>query len=843
MNYLRKIVCMLICMIQIAVLSTQVFAENINSSSEESDDIEVVLLFDVSGSMKYSDPMNKAGTRMSIEAAYQFVFNYPSEDNMYVTVVPYHSMVYTELETVNVSTIEGRDKYFQYMEYMLNNTLPKGKTETNSSYNVCWTFQTDIGGALEEAKRVILESNRNGKKAVILFTDGTAELETVEKTKESENKAINASVALREADIPVYSIGLNYDGSVNKNFLYKLSGEENTEIVESTNDLAGVFAKVYTYLVKNSFLRENIVDGGDEINIYPNKETEQKIRIYGQAVKEANISFSSKVLDKNGGLAQLNSIKVTTPSNTVVADVDLKNPENSRIKSEYCLVNFSPSGCSATIKLLEPMDGDWTVAVTGEEGTLIVKKINLFDLEMRNTLTVDEVFVDETINYEASIYNSEKNIHLTSPGLYSAEDGALAIVEVSKVGKELFNGVLNKAGSGFDFSLVFDEPGQYILKTKLSHAEFELSDEKQISVVGPELKLTLPATSEAVGATDIPIALYNPLTGKKLTYVPEYLKGTTIILHINKNEEPFDEIPISVNSLQEGEYLYTFKAEETGLYSFKASLDYHEIHMESDNSCVNFVPSVITATSKAISSITDKSLSGKWSKTIDLSEMFIDSDGDKVDLTVEEDDATFFMTDLDGASLTIRTDSFGEAAFRILVTDGKGAEYRHEIQLKNVSLIPLLIGCCAAVVAIAIGIVAFILILRKKSIISFRFKIKIELAGDIYTTRKAVYVIAPITSRKTGKPKMTLDEILVPRGFGTLEKIDGVTEDEIRGFIQKYGKSITLSGVPFKRAILVEYKEPGKKKARSLRFTTATQTMHIARDVGSIAIGKSNAEL
>ena len=90
---------------------------------------------------------------------------------------------------------------------------------------------------------------------------------------------------------------------------------------------------------------------------------------------------------------------------------------------------------------------------------------------------------------------------------------------------------------------------------------------------------------------------------------------------------------------------------------------------------------------------------------------------------------------------------------------------------------------------------------------------------------------------------MTLDEILVPRGFGTLEKIDGVTEDEIRGFIQKYGKSITLSGVPFKRAILVEYKEPGKMKARSLRFTTATQTMHIARDVGSIAIGKINAEL
>ena len=64
-----------------------------SAEGEANGDVEVILLFDMSGSMNKSDP-DKNGVRLSIEAAYQFVFNYPTKTNMFVTVVPYNSNVY-----------------------------------------------------------------------------------------------------------------------------------------------------------------------------------------------------------------------------------------------------------------------------------------------------------------------------------------------------------------------------------------------------------------------------------------------------------------------------------------------------------------------------------------------------------------------------------------------------------------------------------------------------------------------------------------------------------------------------------------------------------------------------
>lgn len=828
MCIIKKLLLFIFVAAQIALLAPLVLARDLPDASGGTDDIEAVLLFDVSGSMNNSDPVNKAGTRMSIEAAYQFVFNYPSENNMFVSVVPYHSYVYADLDTVNVSTEKGLRLYDRYMKYLLENDLPKGSVDS-SIYNICWRYQTDIGGALEAARDILDASSCGGKKAVILFTDGTAQLESDAATADSEKKAKDAAAALRDAGIPVYSIGLNYDGSVNRGFLNELSGEDNTAIVTSTNDLTGVFAKVYTDLVENSMLRADGSGESHEIGIVPDRETVQTFRIIGDAVKEANISFSGKVM-KDGAIARLSTVKVSAPGGTVVAEIDVNDPAKSRIRTDGVVVNYSPSGCSATVKLIEPMDGEWTVAVKGEEGTVVVKQINLFDLEMQTAPLLDKIYVGDTYDYEVSIYNSEKQRRVTSPALFVGEDCATAIAEVKGTSRTVYEGKLNESGSGFGFSLGFVEPGEYEIATTVSHTEFELKDERRITVLGPQLMLTVNE-GDAAGTTQVQISLFDPAKGEMTDAIPGSMMKSTVVLHVMLDGEEIGNRKIPMEEFESGMHICSVETEKSGAYSFRATLDWNGTAYESDTVGTTVTASEITPTDKAVTELVNRGTSGKWTETVAISAMFADSDGDKLTYRIEDGSGICTVDEATGV-LTVQTEDFGEWTVKVHVTDEKGAEYVHRIVIMNKSVMPVIVICAAAAAVLAAGAVVFLIIMNKKRIVAFPFRLTIDSDGGT-----AEYEILPFTRRRSGKPRMTLSDVF-GGGFATLDKSYGLTEDEVGDLVAKYGAALTFTGVPFRREMIIAYSDPAKKAHCRRRFNNRTpQTVRIG-EVGSVTVSK-----
>ena len=818
------------------------------AQAETQDGVEVVLLFDVSGSMNTSDP-EIDGVRLSIEAAYQFVFNYPTEENLYITVVPYSSGVYSEFDKVNVATEKGRETFNSYMEAIMDDSLENF---------ICWRKNTDIGSALELANNILSKSTDSDKKAVILFTDGKIDLAKGDAltTEQSVEKAEKNSKALREAGIPIYSIGLNCSGNnVDANQLNSISGKDNVRIVSKAADLIGVFTEVYAFLFENA--QADVKP--DSFQVAPDVVSEREIRIYGEAVKEANISLSSG--------AALHTIKVTSPSGVVVAELDLRNPDGARIEEKLCVINTTPSGYNATIKLIAPMDGNWTVSVTGEKSTVITRKIYLFDLNLSDNAPT-EAYVGDTFKYSTAIYN-ENNTHLTSFGLYDSAEGAKARADIKRVDMDsvsVYNGTLNASKNGYDFSFNFDSEGEYILTTTISHSQFEVTTEKTIKVVGPKLTVSAKA-NDAEGKINVGFKFVNPFNGSALDSLPQYLLGGNVIATAYRDGNEEDSVEIPISEFENGEFVTGYVPGESGTYTFKVSFGVGDSSVDVDfGDEISFTktevsepepepepepkpePKPQTSTITLVGDITDSieasGLTVSYETELKLEGAGKDSDGDKLTITVDVNDSAFDVEyDEKTQIVTLKCNGAGEGTLNIKATDGKGAEYVHEIELLTVEYIDTIIIIAVVVLVLIVALVVFLLILKKKKVISIAFKVKLETtAAGSYNSTQVVYSVVRLSNKKTAKGTMTLAQILDNPSYASEEVGTTMSANDIRSFIDANCHNIVLTGVPFKKQFKIEQKDERTKKVkRKYIFKKANIVVRIDENT-EITFGNTHAQ-
>ena len=843
MNHFRKIACLILFL-------TALFCMVLPVAADSSDDVEVVLLFDVSGSMaRYSDPLTESGSRLSIEAAQQFVFNCSPQTNMYVKVIPYHHEICTSLDKVNVAEESGLGTYIQYMQNILSDKNDKDNVNNEDLVPgiACWNYvsYTDIGLALENAVNAIVGSSNCEKKVVILFTDGKIDLKEGEAAEAvSEQKAFDSADALAEAGVQLYSIGLDAGGkgNIDKSFLAKLHKVDsvdktnNIKIVENANQLADVFSEIYTYLFDNTMLDEDVED----FSVSPDEETERVINIYANAVKEANISLSSA--------ARLKTIKVLNPAGVTVADIDLDNPGKNKIDKEKCVVNYTGMAHSATIKLLAPEGGDWKVLVKGEESTVIERKIYLFDLVVRDNIPSENVYVGNKFVFESTIYNSENNIHLDSPGLYSADEGASSTVVYQLVGggnEKTVNGTLNKNSNGYVYELEFKDPGEYVLKTTLVHSQYRINGtDKKITVVGPNLVVSAVNDPDVEGDPDVSLRFVNPVKGETVDTIPSYIMGQNMTLVVSKDGEEIERIDIDMNKFENGEYVHSYIPATVGKYTFKAEIGHLDVvAVESEAVEIDFLASQISMNGNIINKIEKSAFSGGFQKIIDLTGIFADSDGDALTYTVKTEGDSSITASISGEKLTIKSDDFGNAVISLVVSDGNGAERVCTITVSIKSLVPVLMTIIIVVVALAVIAVLAILFINHKKIISMAFKIRVEKVNpETYQTTEVVYSVPRLSGKKNAKPSMTLKTILTTRGYssplyGTMDGAD------IQNFIENYSEHISLTGVPFKKAFKIVSKDPvNKKKApRVTVFKSANMQVRTPDGSYTVIFGNSHA--
>ncbi len=812
-----------------------------NVSATTTESVEVVLLFDVSGSMNQADPETD-GTRLSIEAAHQFAFYYPTDANLFITVVPYNSKVYSGFPRVNVSTETGMETFGEQLTSIVENEISGFK---------CWKEDTDIGTALEVANDLLSKSVAD-RKSVILFTDGKIDLINDDiTTEESEAKAASESAALKDAGIPIYSIGLNCNNGVDREQLNSISGEENVYIVNSAADLIGAFSKVYTFLFNVE------LDSVEEsFDVSPDVATEKTYRIYGQAVKVANIGIASG--------AALYTIKVIDPDNITVADIDLRKPESAVIDESLCVIKHTPSGYIATIKLIAPKDGVWKVSVTGKKSAVITRKLyDPYTFRVSDNAP-ETAFVNETFGYTAQVYN-ENDVLLTTSGLFDSEEGAAAeaVVYNNSTGKaKVYKGVLNTAGNGYEFYFVFDAVGSYTIKTTISHSQFKAESQKIVTVeeLVTEAEGVLDASAafvEEEGCIYVFLKILDSEDNSELGYVPGNFEDVEFSIVAYRDGKEETSTTLSIDKFMSGFYGLAFMPEDSGKYTFRVSYE-----LEGEEKSVTFggiyytapviepekpKTSEITKEGDIIDSIEESGFSGSFEKEIELDGVFEDSDGD--DLTYEikidgDDDVFSAEYDEDSNSIIVEADGFGEATLIITVTDGEGAEYEYEIDLVSKSLWPIVIIIGSVVLVLLIALIIFLIIYNKKKVISISFNVKLETHDDgAYNSVSAVYNVSRLSNKKNAKGTMTLAQILNTNGYARQEIDSTMSEDQIKNFIAEYCHAVVLTGVPFKRQFKIEQKNlKTKKTVRKYVFKNSNIVVRLNENA-EITFGNSHSQL
>lgn len=527
------------------------------AANGEGESYEIALLIDASGSMNQADPQ-----RISIEAAKAFAYYHPSQAEYFkISVILYNTDVITAVSSVDVGTEEGMNTYQDCLDTI-------GKLGRNGRYNdfVCWAMDTDIGEAIVEAEKILSASDAQ-KKAVILFTDGKIDLDnsfevTTPEEQRSEDNSFACAEKFGQAGIPMYTVGLNHNNGVDKEFMQKLADMTGGQFAycTSADQLMPFFQDMYAYFVGGTFT------GGDSITVQPNVESKHSVNIYGQAISEANlVLFSSSVID---------TFTVTNPNGVVIAQ---GKADGTVTAADDCIINRND--LTINVKLLNPTDGYWTVSfMSATSGTVQIGEIYLYNLNVANDSEAT-ITVGGSVVFQPVLFNADTNSRVTTQAIY---DSSVCTIAVSGNGANaVYNAPLNEAKNGYKLSLPFDMPGEYDVTYKITNEQFEVETKGKLNVLAPELVLSTTTTTCERGETvKITGQLQDPLTGGAME-LPGYLADSQVNADVMRGGEKVATVPGTCG--KDGSISFSYNPDAAGDYEISATISRYNDTVTTNN--------------------------------------------------------------------------------------------------------------------------------------------------------------------------------------------------------------------------------------------------------------------
>ena len=231
---MRKIISFLIILL-LAATPLEVRAEDDDFASRGTD---VILVADVSGSMRFNDA-NKA--------------------------MPVHAMEF--IEKLYAADASIRVGFIAFASRINRSVAPEGYSEghlaniKNTLDGLEYVGYTDIGLAMREARKLFEESGSGGGRSIIFFTDGMIEInpERADRTVSQSRREVESTLDAFDGSVPIYSIGLNDNGSVDVNFLNMLAERTSAAsyVTRGVDELPGIFSEII--LLINPYVTETVL--------------------------------------------------------------------------------------------------------------------------------------------------------------------------------------------------------------------------------------------------------------------------------------------------------------------------------------------------------------------------------------------------------------------------------------------------------------------------------------------------------------------------------------------------------------------------------------------------------
>lgn len=359
----------------ILILLTAVNLTGIHAAAAGMEDkgMDVVVILDMSGSMWKTDP-----DRISVEAAKLFIDMMETSGSR-VGLVSFSDSLGTVIDLKEINSQSDKESVKQAID--------------NLKYN----GDTDIGLALQKGYDILQNATESGnQKAILFFTDGKIALpkRTGRTDQDSMEDSLNIASLAASTGMPIYCIGLNSNGNVDRELISTLSNVTNGRqyVVDSAEQLPRIFDEIFA-----DFINSNIISLGDF-------ETD--------GINYTEIPFNMP----NSSVLEANLIMLT---DVPLEDVQVYAPDGTDKMLDPAHAILEESAKYSLLKLITPEMGDWSLRIKGQKGCKV--HVNLI-FNYHVALRCDaQVVSDASGRYlDVTAWMEKEGSKLTDADLYQA---------------------------------------------------------------------------------------------------------------------------------------------------------------------------------------------------------------------------------------------------------------------------------------------------------------------------------------------------------------------------------------------------------------------------------------
>ncbi|WDZ63791.1 VWA domain-containing protein [Paenibacillus polymyxa] len=411
----------IICtMIMTSILAWQ--PQMANAASPSASKVDAVLVVDVSNSMNTSDP-GKIGN----EAMKMFI-DMLSTQNDKVGIVAYTDVVQREKALLNITSEADKQELKAFIDGL-----------NRGAY-------TDTSVGVKEAIRILQDGKTAGHAPmIVMLADGNNDFnKTTGRTESQSDQDMAQAVAeAKNSGVPIYTIGLNADGKLNKNKLADIAQQTGGKsfITSSADDLPNILSEIFASNLKLKVVPlQSITANGDYQDV--------TVTVPNDSVLEANISImSSKPVDA----------RLIDPSGNT-----------KPIPSSDVLLSKSKS--YSLIKLLKPVAGDWKLQVKGvQQDQIDINLVFNYDLELKmDAPSAKSYKKGDAVQIRS--YLTSNSQQLQDQELYANMN---AVLKVKDLDSSTTNEVpLTNAGDSFTGSYTIPDEHDYELTVRAEEKSF-----------------------------------------------------------------------------------------------------------------------------------------------------------------------------------------------------------------------------------------------------------------------------------------------------------------------------------------------------------------------------------
>lgn len=384
--------------------------------------IDAVLVMDASNSMKNSDP-----ERISGEAMKMFIDMLATTGDK-VGVVSYTDRIQREKALLEIQSEADKTALKEFIDQ-----LDRGP-------------YTDMSVGLDEAVKVLKQGmDPAHAPMIVVLADGNNDLDpNTGKTSQQASEQLDQAVKeAKGSGIPIYTIGLNADGKLNKETLAELANQTGGKsfTTSSADDLPQILSEIFASHQQLKIVPVQSITGNGSYQ-------EVTVRVPNANVLEANISIMS-----------------SSP-----VDVKLVDPAGAEQTIPSANVLRSTSNSYSLLKLLKPQQGDWKLQVKGvSKDKIDINLVFNYDLE----LTMDppppsKVKAGDTIDIRAYLVSNGQK--LQDQEQYGNMTAKLLVKDLD-TGDESEVELENKGGS-FEGNYKIPQKHDYELRVRAEEQSF-----------------------------------------------------------------------------------------------------------------------------------------------------------------------------------------------------------------------------------------------------------------------------------------------------------------------------------------------------------------------------------